>query len=91
MKFTLKNKKTPLINSLINFFATLYDLVIVFFAFLYDVAYDFIIFLGEYVKWTLSISPSDSSDFNKHAKQTIPVQNQSTAEPRNTVDNRSEL
>lgn len=62
-------------NILINFFASLYDLVILFFASLYDAVYNFIIFLVEYIKWATTIEPSNTADFSKHTKQTIPVRN----------------
>ncbi|MDR6845811.1 hypothetical protein [Flavobacterium granuli] len=66
--------KTTL-NFLIDFFATLYDLVIEFFALQYNLASDFIIFLGEYLKW-VTTSSSNSTDFTKHAEEPIKVRNQ---------------
>lgn len=63
-------------NILINFFASLYDLVIDFFASLYDAVYNFIVFLGEYIKWATTIEPSQTTDFSEHTKQTIPVRNE---------------
>jgi len=76
----LKNKKTSLLNLLIDFFASLYDLVIDFFASLYDVVYNAISFLGEYVKWVTTLRPAKSADFNTPAKETIPVHNQNPFE-----------
>ena len=63
-------------NILINFFASLYDLVIDFFASLYDAVYNFIVFLGEYIKWATTIEPSQTADFSENTKQTIPERNE---------------
>ncbi|WP_124019495.1 hypothetical protein [Flavobacterium laiguense] len=61
---------------LIDFFASLYDLVIAFFASLYDLVYDFIKFLGDYLKWATDIRSFKSTNFDKQAKEPIQVHNQ---------------
>ena len=63
------------LHFLIDFFATLYDLVIEFFALQYDLVIGFIIFLGGYLKW-VTTSSRKSTDFTKPAEETIKVRNQ---------------
>ena len=55
------------LHFLIDFFATIYDLVIEFFALQYDLVVGFIIFLGEYFKW-VTTSSRKSTDFFKHSE-----------------------
>ena len=76
MKLTLKNKKTSPVNVLIDFFATLYDLVIDLFASLYDLVHDLIFFLGEYVKWATNIRSTKSNNFSTQTKEPIQFINQ---------------
>ncbi len=66
-----------IMNPLINFFATLYDLVIEFFASLYDLAYGFINFLVDYLKWMTNIQSAKPADFATHTKESIQARNQS--------------
>jgi hypothetical protein len=63
------------LNFLIDFFATLYDLVIEFFALQYDLVIGFIVFLGEYLKW-VTTSSSKSTDFVTQTEEPIKVRNQ---------------
>ncbi|HKO77842.1 MAG TPA: hypothetical protein VJU52_11515 [Flavobacterium sp.] len=63
------------LNNLIDFFATVYDLVIEFFALQYDLVIGFIIFLGEYLKW-VTTSSTKSTDFSTPAEESIKVHNQ---------------
>lgn len=78
MNSASKNKKTSLINILIDFFATLYDLgydfiklLVAFFASLYDIVYSFLFFLWEYLKWITDIHPIKSQDFTTQAEEPI--------------------
>lgn len=63
------------LHFLIDFFATIYDLVIEFFALQYDLVVGFIVFLGEYLKW-VTTSSRKSADFVKHAEEPVKVNNQ---------------
>jgi hypothetical protein len=76
MKLALKIKKTGPLNILIDFFASLYDLVITFFASLYDIVYAFMFFLVEYVKWATDIRSYKSTEFTTQVKEPIRVDNQ---------------
>lgn len=78
----MENKKTSLMDILIDFFATLYDLVIDSFASLYDLVYDSIIFLIEYVKWITTISSVENNDFKTPAEKPIQVHNHNPFEIR---------
>jgi hypothetical protein len=69
------------LHFLIDFFATLYDLVIEFFALQYDLVIDFIVFLGEYFKW-VTTSSREPADYIAHAEETIKVRNQNTFDVR---------
>ncbi|PKB18200.1 hypothetical protein [Flavobacterium sp. 5] len=72
----MKNKKTSLVNILIDFFASLYDLVVDSFASLYDLVIDSILFLVEYVKWITNISSTKATNFNTPVEESIQVHNQ---------------
>ena len=70
------------LNILIDFFATVYDLVVEFFALQYDLIYALIIFLGGYLKWmTTNYSPK-STDFASHAEEPIKVRSQNQFDVR---------
>lgn len=78
MESVSKKKKISLLNILIDFFATIYDLgydfiklLIDFFASLYDMTYSFIFFLWEYLKWITDLRPAKSQDFTTQAEETI--------------------
>jgi phage-related protein len=80
------NKEKSLLNILIDFFASIYDLainifqvLINFFASLYDYVYYFIIFLVEYVKWVTTLKPNN---FDIHAEKPIQVRTQNSLEIR---------
>ena len=70
---TVKNKKTSLVNTLIDFFASLYDFVIALFASVYDLFYNFIVFLFDYVKWITNINSVKSADFNSGTEEPTKV------------------
>lgn len=79
----LKNYTIATINFLIDFFATVYDLVndfikllIDFFAYQYDLASDFIIFLCEYLKWITDFHSTKSANFTRPAEEPIKINNQ---------------
>lgn len=79
----LKNYTIATINFLIDFFATLYDLVndfiklsIEFFSYQYDLAYDFMFFIWEYLKWITDIRSDKSADFTTPAEEPVQVHNQ---------------
>jgi hypothetical protein len=70
MGLLLKNKEIAVLDHLIDFFATLYDLffdfinlLIAFFAFQYDLVYNFAIFLWECAKWATNTGSTKSTDF----------------------------
>nr|WP_315151989.1 hypothetical protein [uncultured Flavobacterium sp.] len=76
MESATKNKKISLLNILIDFFASIYDLgydfiklLIDFFASLYDMAFSFIFFFWEYLKWITDLRPVKSQDFTKQAEE----------------------
>jgi hypothetical protein len=69
------------LHFLIDFFATLYDLVIEFFALQYDLVVGFIVFLGEYFKWATT-SSRKSTDFAEPAEEPIKHQNQNPFDVR---------
>ena len=78
MESISKNKKIALLNILIDFFASLYDigydfikLSIDFFASLYDMAHDFIFFIWEYLKWITDIRPMIPQSITTQAKESI--------------------
>jgi phage-related protein len=80
------NKEKSLLNILIDFFASIYDLainifqvLINFFASLYDYVYYFIIFLVEYVKWVTTLKPNN---FGIPAEKPIQVRTQNSLEIR---------
>lgn len=64
------------LNILIDFFATVYDLVVKFFALQYDWVYSLIIFFGEYLKWITTDYSPKSTDFSKHIEEPIKVPSQ---------------
>lgn len=72
----MKNKKTSVINILIDFFASLYDLVIALFAFIYDSVYDLVFFLLEYTKWVTTINATKTNHFDKQEEEKIKIYNQ---------------
>nr|WP_315252601.1 hypothetical protein [uncultured Flavobacterium sp.] len=83
MKSISKNKKISLLNILIDFFASLYDLgydfiklSIDFFASLYDMAHDFIFFIWEYLKWITDIRPMTPQRINTQADKSITSKSQ---------------
>ncbi|HSD07027.1 hypothetical protein [Flavobacterium sp.] len=78
----MDNKKTSLIDFLIDFFATIYDLVIEAFASIYDLFYNAIFFLIEYLKWITDINSPETNDFNTHAEEAIQVRNQNSFDIR---------
>lgn len=65
-----------IMNPLINFFATLYDLVIEFFSSLYDMVSNFFGFLLEYLKWMTNMKSDKPKEFSPHTKESIQVHNQ---------------
>ena len=85
----MENKQIFILNILIDFFASLYDMAIVafaslikFFASLYDVVYDFMTFIWEYLKWVTTIETDHSTDFNTHTEEPIKVHSQNHYEVR---------
>lgn len=83
MKMTVNNKKTAPLETLIDFFASLYDLgydcinlSIDFFASLYDMVYNLFNFIWEYLKWVTTIESVKSNEFTIQAKESIQVDNQ---------------
>lgn len=78
MESVSKNKKISLLNILINFFASIYDLgydfiklLIDFFASLYDMTHAFIFFIWEYLKWITDLSPDKSQDFTTQNEESM--------------------
>jgi len=79
----MENKKASLLNILIDFFASLYDLAIVvfvsltdFFASLYDLVGGFMSFIWEYLEWVTTIETIPATDFKTPAEESIKVNNQ---------------
>lgn len=66
-----------IMNILINFFATLYDLVIDFFATLYDLVYNFIKFLVDYLKWITNMKSAKPNKFSKPVEEPSQARKQS--------------
>lgn len=78
MESVSKNKKISLLNILIDFFASIYDLgydfiklLVDFFASLYDMAHDFIFFIWEYLKWTTDLRPIIPQNISNQAQESI--------------------
>ncbi len=71
----MKNTQIDLANQVIDFFATIYDLVIELFANIYDSGYNLVIFIGEYIKWMTTVDTNTSTQYSTHGEDAIHVHN----------------
>ena len=83
MESVSKNRSISLLNILIDFFATIYDLgydfiklLVDFFASLYDMTHDFIFFLWEYLKWITDICPMVPQSITTQTEKSIASQSE---------------